>query len=57
MKVNSLLFMHQYLLLLDIHYFVMPVQVIARLVDGSRFHEFKALYGRHLLTGFAHIQG
>ncbi len=32
-------------------------EVIARLVDGSRFHEFKALYGATLVTGFAHIEG
>jgi 3-methylcrotonyl-CoA carboxylase beta subunit len=32
-------------------------EVIARLVDGSRFHEFKALYGTTLVTGFAHIAG
>ncbi|BFZ16643.1 hypothetical protein BsWGS_19683 [Bradybaena similaris] len=32
-------------------------QIIARIVDGSRFHEFKALYGRSLITGFAHISG
>jgi 3-methylcrotonyl-CoA carboxylase beta subunit len=31
--------------------------VIARLVDGSRFHEFKALYGPTLVTGFARIHG
>jgi 3-methylcrotonyl-CoA carboxylase beta subunit len=31
--------------------------VIARLVDGSRFQEFKALYGTTLVTGFAHVQG
>ncbi|HEV2358224.1 MAG TPA: carboxyl transferase domain-containing protein [bacterium] len=31
--------------------------VIARLVDGSRFQEFKALYGTTLVTGFARIQG
>jgi acetyl-CoA carboxylase carboxyltransferase component len=31
--------------------------IIARLVDGSRFHEFKALYGSTLVTGFAHIMG
>ncbi len=31
--------------------------VITRLVDGSRFHEFKALYGTTLVTGFAHIWG
>jgi 3-methylcrotonyl-CoA carboxylase beta subunit len=31
--------------------------VIARVVDGSRFHEFKALYGTTLVTGFARIHG
>jgi 3-methylcrotonyl-CoA carboxylase beta subunit len=31
--------------------------VIARLVDGSEFDEFKALYGTTLVTGFAHIGG
>jgi 3-methylcrotonyl-CoA carboxylase beta subunit len=32
-------------------------EVIARLVDGSRFHEFKARYGPTLVTGFAHLHG
>ncbi|MES1239607.1 MAG: carboxyl transferase domain-containing protein, partial [Chloroflexota bacterium] len=32
-------------------------EIIARLVDGSRFHEFKPLYGETLVTGFAHIDG
>lgn len=32
-------------------------EVIARLVDGSEFHEFKSLYGKTLVTGFAHIYG
>jgi 3-methylcrotonyl-CoA carboxylase beta subunit len=32
-------------------------ELIARLVDGSRFHEFKALYGPTLITGFAHLHG
>ncbi len=32
-------------------------EVIARLVDGSRFEEFKRLYGTTLVTGFAHIWG
>ncbi len=32
-------------------------EVIARLVDGSRFREFKALYGTTLVTGFARIWG
>ncbi len=32
-------------------------EVIARLVDGSRFQEFKANYGTTLITGFAHLHG
>jgi 3-methylcrotonyl-CoA carboxylase beta subunit len=32
-------------------------EVIARLVDASEFHEFKALYGSTLVCGFAHIWG
>jgi len=32
-------------------------EVIARLVDGSEFDEFKALYGKTLVCGFAHIEG
>jgi acetyl-CoA carboxylase carboxyltransferase component len=32
-------------------------EVIARVVDGSRFHEFKALYGTTVVTGFARIHG
>jgi 3-methylcrotonyl-CoA carboxylase beta subunit len=32
-------------------------EVIARIVDGSEFHEFKANYGSTLVTGFAHIWG
>ncbi len=32
-------------------------EIIARLVDGSRFHEFKPLYGETLVTGFAHVDG
>ncbi|MBW8784870.1 MAG: methylcrotonoyl-CoA carboxylase [Novosphingobium sp.] len=32
-------------------------EVIARIVDGSRFHEFKALYGSTLVCGFARIWG
>ncbi|KAL6057289.1 Methylcrotonoyl-CoA carboxylase beta chain, mitochondrial [Balamuthia mandrillaris] len=31
--------------------------VIARIVDGSRFDEFKALYGQTLVTGFANLYG
>jgi acetyl-CoA carboxylase carboxyltransferase component len=32
-------------------------EVIARIVDGSLFHEFKALYGTTLVCGFARIEG
>ncbi|KAG1652009.1 Methylcrotonoyl-CoA carboxylase beta chain, mitochondrial [Nymphon striatum] len=32
-------------------------EVIARIVDGSRFDEFKAMYGETLVTGFARING
>ncbi len=32
-------------------------EVIARIVDGSEFHEFKSLYGTTLVCGFAHIWG
>jgi 3-methylcrotonyl-CoA carboxylase beta subunit len=32
-------------------------EVIARIVDDSEFHEFKARYGKTLVTGFAHIHG
>jgi 3-methylcrotonyl-CoA carboxylase beta subunit len=32
-------------------------EVIARIVDGSRFLEFKAEFGESLVTGFAHIDG
>ena len=32
-------------------------EVIARVVDGSRFSEFKPLYGNTLICGWAHIHG
>ena len=32
-------------------------EVIAHIVDGSEFHEFKSLYGSTLVCGFAHIWG
>ncbi|MGB4863749.1 MAG: carboxyl transferase domain-containing protein [Tepidiformaceae bacterium] len=32
-------------------------EIIARIVDGSRFHEFKARYGTTLVCGFARIMG
>jgi acetyl-CoA carboxylase carboxyltransferase component len=34
-----------------------PREVIARLVDGSRFDEFKQLYGETLVCGFGRIEG
>ncbi len=34
-----------------------PYEIIARLTDGSRFHEFKARYATTLVTGFARIMG
>jgi acetyl-CoA carboxylase carboxyltransferase component len=34
-----------------------PYEVIARIADGSRFHEFKADFGTSLVTGFARIMG
>ena len=32
-------------------------EIIARIVDGSEFDEFKARYGATLVTGFAHLEG
>ncbi|MEV4423008.1 carboxyl transferase domain-containing protein, partial [Patulibacter sp. NPDC049589] len=34
-----------------------PREIISRIVDGSRFHEFKANYGTTLVTGFARLHG
>ena len=34
-----------------------PLEIVARIVDGSHFHEFKALYGDTLVCGFARIEG
>ncbi|HEX7292233.1 MAG TPA: carboxyl transferase domain-containing protein [Conexibacter sp.] len=34
-----------------------PREIIARIADGSRFHEFKAEYGTTVVTGFAHVHG
>jgi len=34
-----------------------PYEIIMRITDGSRFHEFKARYGTTIVTGFAHIMG
>ncbi|MFL5978214.1 MAG: carboxyl transferase domain-containing protein [Gaiellaceae bacterium] len=41
----------------DFRHQVDPRELIARTVDGSRFHEFKALYGETLVCGFARIEG
>ena len=32
-------------------------EIIARIVDGSKFHEFKALYGKTIVCGYANIMG
>lgn len=32
-------------------------EIIVRIIDGSQFDEFKALYGKTIVCGFAHIQG
>ncbi len=32
-------------------------EIIARLIDGSEFDEFKASYGKTIVTGFAHLEG
>jgi len=32
-------------------------EILARIVDGSKFHEFKERYAPTLVTGFAHIMG
>ena len=41
----------------DYRHHVDARELIARIVDGSRFHEFKALYGETLVCGFARIEG
>ena len=41
----------------DFRHEVDPLEVIGRIVDGSRFAEFKALYGDTLACGFARIEG
>ncbi|MGD9762513.1 MAG: acyl-CoA carboxylase subunit beta [Candidatus Binatia bacterium] len=32
-------------------------EVLARILDGSRFHQFKPTYGTTLVTGYAHVHG
>jgi 3-methylcrotonyl-CoA carboxylase beta subunit len=34
-----------------------PREIVARIVDGSRWHEFKALYATTIVCGFAHVHG
>jgi acetyl-CoA carboxylase carboxyltransferase component len=41
----------------DFRHEVDPLELIGRIVDGSRFAEFKALYGDTLVCGFARIEG
>ncbi|MBA2356831.1 MAG: methylcrotonoyl-CoA carboxylase [Actinobacteria bacterium] len=41
----------------DFRHHVDARELIGRIVDGSRFHEFKALYGETLVCGFARIEG
>jgi acetyl-CoA carboxylase carboxyltransferase component len=41
----------------DFRHQIDPRELIARIVDGSRFQEFKQLYGETLVTGFARIEG
>ena len=41
----------------DFRHQVDPRELIARIVDASRFQEFKQLYGETLVTGFARIEG
>ncbi len=41
----------------DLRKLIDPREVIMRIVDGSRFHEFKEKYGPTIVTGFAHIMG
>jgi 3-methylcrotonyl-CoA carboxylase beta subunit len=42
---------------LDTRYSYDVHEIIARLVDGSEFHEFKAKYGKTMVCGFAHLEG
>jgi len=42
---------------LDFRKMLDPREIIMRMVDGSKFHEFKENYGSTLITGFARIMG
>lgn len=34
-----------------------PLEIISRITDGSEFREFKAEYGKTIITGFAEVHG
>ena len=42
---------------LDTRYSYDVHEIIARLIDGSEFHEFKARYGKTMVCGFGHLEG
>jgi Acetyl-CoA carboxylase, carboxyltransferase component (subunits alpha and beta) len=42
---------------IDFHKLVDPREIIMRMVDGSRFQEFKAKYATTIVCGFAHVMG
>ena len=42
---------------IDFHKLNDPREIIARIVDGSRFQEFKSRYATTLVCGFAHLMG
>ena len=42
---------------IDFHKLVDPREIIARIVDGSRFQEFKSRYATTVVCGFAHLMG
>lgn len=42
---------------IDFHKLVDPREIISRLVDGSRFQEFKSRYATTIVCGFAHLMG
>ena len=42
---------------IDLKQTINPYEIIARITDGSQFHEFKSLYGKTLVCGFAYIHG
>ena len=42
---------------IDFHKLTDPREIIARIVDGSRFQEFKSRYATTIVCGFAHLMG